>query len=221
MHSSCAAPRGWRGDSRQGQSERVGQFQVPGSTRAGARAAARRKPVRAVAIRAGRAPAPARRSRPAWRRGCRTETDGSIICPAAVRGLSGLKPTVGLVSRSGIIPISICRIRPDRWDAPSPSRAPDVRDGRRGRTRPRGACGQGTVPADYNDAPDAAPRAHALACSGGDGISSRRRYGHRVGVETIKAAGAEVMDVGIGTYGDWRPRVRAPLSSSRTASTVT
>jgi amidase len=35
-----------------------------------------------------------------------TETDGSITCPAAVQGLVGLKPTVGLVSRSGIIPIS-------------------------------------------------------------------------------------------------------------------
>ena len=38
--------------------------------------------------------------------GVGTETDGSIICPAAVTGLVGLKPTVGLVSRDGIIPIS-------------------------------------------------------------------------------------------------------------------
>ena len=38
--------------------------------------------------------------------GIGTETDGSIICPAAVAGLVGIKPTVGLVSRSGIIPIS-------------------------------------------------------------------------------------------------------------------
>ncbi len=35
-----------------------------------------------------------------------TETDGSITCPASVSGLVGIKPTVGLVSRSGIIPIS-------------------------------------------------------------------------------------------------------------------
>lgn len=35
-----------------------------------------------------------------------TETDGSIICPASVNGIVGLKPTVGLVSRDGIIPIS-------------------------------------------------------------------------------------------------------------------
>jgi amidase len=35
-----------------------------------------------------------------------TETDGSIVCPASICGLVGVKPTVGLVSRSGIIPIS-------------------------------------------------------------------------------------------------------------------
>lgn len=35
-----------------------------------------------------------------------TETDGSIVCPASVNGIVGLKPTIGLVSRSGIIPLS-------------------------------------------------------------------------------------------------------------------
>jgi amidase len=35
-----------------------------------------------------------------------TETDGSIVCPASVSGIVGIKPTVGLISRSGIIPIS-------------------------------------------------------------------------------------------------------------------
>ncbi len=35
-----------------------------------------------------------------------TETDGSIICPAQTNGIVGLKPTLGLVSRSGIIPIA-------------------------------------------------------------------------------------------------------------------
>ena len=38
--------------------------------------------------------------------GVGTETDGSIVCPSAANGLVGIKPTVGLVSRSGIIPIS-------------------------------------------------------------------------------------------------------------------
>jgi amidase len=35
-----------------------------------------------------------------------TETDGSVTCPASTNGIVGIKPTVGLVSRSGIIPIS-------------------------------------------------------------------------------------------------------------------
>jgi amidase len=38
--------------------------------------------------------------------GVGTETDGSVVCPSSSNGLVGLKPTVGLVSRSGIIPIS-------------------------------------------------------------------------------------------------------------------
>jgi amidase len=39
--------------------------------------------------------------------GVGTETDGSIICPSSINGIVGLKPTIGLVSRSGIIPISV------------------------------------------------------------------------------------------------------------------
>ena len=50
-----------------------------------------------------------------------TETDGSITCPASVTGLVGLKPTVGLVSRTHIVPISASQ------DTPGPI-ARDVRD---------------------------------------------------------------------------------------------
>ena len=35
-----------------------------------------------------------------------TETNGSISCPASINGIVGMKPSVGLVSRSGIVPIS-------------------------------------------------------------------------------------------------------------------
>lgn len=38
--------------------------------------------------------------------GVGTETNGSVVCPASANGLVGLKPTLGLVSRSGIIPIA-------------------------------------------------------------------------------------------------------------------
>jgi len=35
-----------------------------------------------------------------------TETDGSVVCPSSINGIVGIKPTLGLVSRSGIIPIA-------------------------------------------------------------------------------------------------------------------
>jgi amidase len=50
-----------------------------------------------------------------------TETDGSIVCPSHANGIVGIKPTVGLVSRSGVIPISFTQ------DTPGPM-ARTVRD---------------------------------------------------------------------------------------------
>lgn len=41
-----------------------------------------------------------------------TETDGSIVCPSSVNGLVGLKPTVGVVSRVGVVPISASQDSP-------------------------------------------------------------------------------------------------------------
>ena len=38
--------------------------------------------------------------------GVGTETDGSIVCPSGANGLVGIKPTIGLVSRTGIVPIA-------------------------------------------------------------------------------------------------------------------
>src|SRR5881397_2293764 len=38
--------------------------------------------------------------------GVGTETDGSVVCPSSANGLAGMKPTLGLISRSGIVPIS-------------------------------------------------------------------------------------------------------------------
>lgn len=41
-----------------------------------------------------------------------TETNGSIVCPSHANGIVGIKPTVGLISRSGIIPISFTQDTP-------------------------------------------------------------------------------------------------------------
>jgi len=38
--------------------------------------------------------------------GVGTETDGSVVCPSSANGLVGIKPTLGLISRAGIIPIA-------------------------------------------------------------------------------------------------------------------
>jgi amidase len=35
-----------------------------------------------------------------------TETDGSVVCPSGANGIVGIKPTLGLISRSGVVPIS-------------------------------------------------------------------------------------------------------------------
>ncbi len=83
-----------------------------------------------------------------------TETDGSIVCPATNCGIVGIKPTVGLVSRAGIIPIShtqdtagpMARSVADAAallaalageDARDPATAARARQGGRLRARPR------------------------------------------------------------------------------------
>ena len=50
-----------------------------------------------------------------------TETDGSVVCPSSVNGLVGLKPTIGLISRTHVVPISHSQ------DTPGPM-ARNVRD---------------------------------------------------------------------------------------------
>ena len=67
----------------------------------------RSTPTRSTARPVARVPArhsPSRRTSRAASLG--TETDGSILCPASVNGVVGIKPTVGLTSRAGVIPIS-------------------------------------------------------------------------------------------------------------------
>src|SRR5690349_22456093 len=58
-----------------------------------------------------------------------TETDGSITCPAAVNGIVGLKPTLGLVSRTHIVPISHSQ------DTAGPMRSEERRVGKGCRSR--------------------------------------------------------------------------------------
>ncbi len=138
--------------------------------------------------------------------GVGTETDGSIICPASVAGLVGLKPTVGLVSRSGIIPISATQ------DTAGPM-ARNVADAALllgamagvDEADPSGHAAAGNIPADY------AAFLKADALKGKRFGLMRDAMGWHPGVDVqldravaaIRAAGGEVVDVKIKTYGKW------------------
>ncbi|TAK40218.1 MAG: amidase [Lysobacteraceae bacterium] len=138
--------------------------------------------------------------------GVGTETDGSIICPSAVAGLVGLKPTVGLVSRDGIIPISasqdtagpMARTVADAAALLSAMAGVDAND-------PAGAAAHGHVANDYTAFLDAG------ALKGKRIGVLREAMGYHPGVDaateaaiaTMKAAGAEVLDVEVPGYEKW------------------
>jgi amidase len=138
--------------------------------------------------------------------GIGTETDGSIICPSAVAGLVGIKPTVGLVSRSGIIPISHSQ------DTAGPM-ARNVADAAVVLTviTGRDAADDASAQAGRPDTPD------YLAHLKPDGLKGarigvlRKLMGYQPDVDaametaiaTMKAAGADVVDAEIPTLGQW------------------
>jgi len=64
-----------------------------------------------------------------------TETDGSVVCPSSACSIVGIKPTVGLTSRAGVIPSRAPRTPSARW----PARRRRRRRARRHRRRPRPA----------------------------------------------------------------------------------
>jgi len=137
--------------------------------------------------------------------GVGTETNGSIISPAGLCGLVGLKPTVGLVSRSGIIPISISQ----DTAGPMGRTVADVAALLNAlvgfdRTDPAAAAARHHIDADYRTHLDA----HALD---GKRIGiARPSLGLNAAVDTameravaaMTAAGATVVDIDIGD-GSW------------------
>jgi len=138
--------------------------------------------------------------------GVGTETDGSIICPASVNGLVGLKPTVGLVSRRGIIPISISqdtagpmgRTVADVALLMNALAAVDESD-------PAGPASRNRIPPDYR----VFLKADALKGKRFGLVRQAMGFIPDVdasvarAVEVMKANGADFVDVKIGTYNDW------------------
>jgi amidase len=138
--------------------------------------------------------------------GVGTETDGSIICPSSVSGLVGLKPTVGVVSRRGIIPISVSqdtagpmgRSVADVAVLMNALAAVDSAD-------PAGSAAIGKIPPDYT------AFLHVDSLQGKRFGVLRQAMGVHPAVDdatnaaiaAMKAHGAEIVDVKLAHYNAW------------------
>ena len=138
--------------------------------------------------------------------GVGSETDGSIICPASVNGLVGLKPTVGVISRAGIIPISVSQ----DTAGPMGRNVADVAmllNAIAGvdENDPSGHAAAGNIPEDYT----AFLKSDALKGKRFGVLRQTMGYHPDVDAATdkaialLKAGGAEVIDVKIDNYGKW------------------
>jgi len=144
-----------------------------------------------------------------------TETDGSIVCPANANGVVGIKPTVGLVSRAGVVPISHTQdtVGPHARtvaDAAAVlgaivSRTADPRDPATG-TSPLGKSGQArpTLPVDYTQFvnPDGLRGARIGVAREFEGFSSKLDAVFEDALSAIQSAGATLVDVTFPHFGE-------------------
>lgn len=140
--------------------------------------------------------------------GVGTETDGSIVCPSAASGLVGIKPTLGLVSRSGIIPIAasqdvagpMTRTVADAAVLLGAMAGADPRD-------PATLESRGRVEADYTrflDADGLRGARIGVARKGFSGYHPATDSLFDAAVEALRRAGAAVVDsVEIPHYGEY------------------
>jgi amidase len=137
--------------------------------------------------------------------GVGTETDGSIICPASVNGLVGIKPTVGLVSRRGIIPIAASQ------DTAGPM-ARSVADAAMLLTAlagvdehdPAGREAQGKIPPSYGPPTDAVLKDKRIGVlRQAMGFHPDVDAAFNKALDLLNAEGAAVIDVKIGHYSAW------------------
>ncbi len=135
-----------------------------------------------------------------------TETDGSIICPAAVNGVVGLKPTVGLVSREGIIPISYSQdtAGPMTRTVEGAALMLSVMAGR-DPADPATANAAWNVTLDYSSHlnPDGLKGARVGVLRGKMAIHPDAAAAMESAIKTMRDAGATVVDAEIPTDGQW------------------
>ena len=144
-----------------------------------------------------------------------TETDGSIVCPANHNGVVGIKPTVGLVSRAGVIPISHTQdtVGPHARTVMDAAivldaiaqRIPDPRDSATS-TSPLGKTGQPrpTLPASYAASvnPNGLNGARIGVARQFEGFSPKLDAVFEQALTAIGTAGATLVDVTFPHFGD-------------------
>jgi amidase len=130
--------------------------------------------------------------------GVGTETDGSIVCPSSANGLVGIKPTVGLISRTGIVPIShtqdtagpMARTVADAVTLLSAMTGVDPAD-------PASSASRPSATADYTKALDRAALRGARV-----GVARKPYFGYHAGTDALierairdlRAQGAVIVD---------------------------
>jgi len=126
-----------------------------------------------------------------------TETDGSVVCPSGINGIVGIKPTLGLVSRSGIIPIAHSQ------DTAGPM-GRSVRDAAILLTAMTGTDPADSATADAETHHDYSSNLTADALNGkrigvirswyGAGSDQRIEDIYTASIDAMKGAGAEIVD---------------------------
>jgi amidase len=126
-----------------------------------------------------------------------TETNGSIVCPSSANGLVGIKPTVGLWSRSGIIPISVtqdtagpmCRTVADAALLLGAAIGVDPRDAATARSAGKGRS-------DYHRSldPNALKGARLGVTRAGMGLTPKVEAFYNETLQALKSAGAVLVD---------------------------
>jgi amidase len=127
-----------------------------------------------------------------------TETDGSIVSPASTTGLVGIKPTLGLVSRSGIVPIAHSQDTAGPM-ARTVADAAAILGAISGVDRDDPATQPGAEPASPRRRPRSAPTDYSSALDAGGlkgariGVVRKGLFGHNVAADQIAEAAIAVM----------------------------